>query len=419
MPAHSRITRLAPGSWRSALAGAILLLCGLALLLAAIGTLRPTGRAERRPPPVSANAPAPAGPLPAVEPLIVREMTPDAARRINAAVPFVAGPVPPAPPFRFTGDPAERERALACLASALWYEAGNDPVGQQAVAQVVLNRLRHPAYPKSICGVVFQGAERRTGCQFTFTCDGALARRPAPPAWQAARGVAAKALDGFVYKPVGTATHYHTDWVVPYWSATLDKIAQVHTHLFFRWRGGWGRPAALVRAYQGPEPLDPRIAWAADPALAPPGAPAAPGALAAFAALPPERETLFIPGLPTAALKGAIVRLMDAERAEYGLQLDPAAFPGSYAIVALAICRDKPACTVTGWTRPDRIPHALPVPMPAMRAAAFLYRKTASGREDAYWNCRQFTRDNREQCLPGTEPETTAPTSTPATPPVG
>lgn len=337
----------------------------------------------------------------------MRAVTPETARAINAAVPFVAGPIAPAPPFRFTGPASERERALTCLASALWYEAGDDAIGQQAVAQVVLNRLRHPAYPKSVCGVVFQGSERKTGCQFTFTCDGALTRRPSAEAWTHARAVAGKALDGFVLKAVGTATHYHTDWVVPYWSATLDKIAMVHTHIFFRWRGGWGQPGAFVRRYQGPEPLDARIAWLADPKLVPPGsvAPTMPGALAAYASLPVEREMLFIPGLPTAALKGSTVRLMDEAKAEYGLELDGTAFPGSYAIVALAICKGKPACTVMGWTKAERIPATLPVPMPAMRSASFLYRKTASGREDAYWNCRQFQRDNPAQCLPGTEPE--------------
>ena len=333
-------------------------------------------------------------------------------------MPFVSGPIPPAPPFRFAAAPGEKERALTCLASAVWYEAGGDQIGQQAVAQVVLNRLRHPAYPKSVCGVVFQGSERKTGCQFTYTCDGALTRRPSPEAWKQARGVAEKALSGFVYKPVGTATHYHTDWVVPYWSATLDKIAQVHTHLFFRWRGGWGQPAAFSRQYQGPEPLDSRIAWLADPKLVPPGSipPTAPGALAAYASLPQERDILYIPGLPTAALKGAIVRLMDETKAEYGLELDPAAFPGSYAIVALAICKGKSPCTVMGWTKPERIPQDLPVPMPAMRSASFLYRKTGGGREDAYWNCRQFTRDNPAQCLPGTEPEARAPAGSGAAP---
>jgi hypothetical protein len=126
--------------------------------------------------------------------------------------------------------------------------------GQRAVAQVVLNRLRHPAYPNSVCGVVFQGSERSTGCQFTFTCDGALARTPHPVLWQRARKIAEAALAGFVYKPVGWATHYHTNWVVPYWSSSLVKAAIVGTHIFYRWTGGWGTGPAFRTGYAGAEP---------------------------------------------------------------------------------------------------------------------------------------------------------------------
>ncbi|MDE8453312.1 cell wall hydrolase, partial [Klebsiella pneumoniae] len=93
-----------------------------------------------------------------------------------ASVPFVEGPNPAARPFRLPGDAPQQARAIDCMAAAVLYEAGDDPVGQRAVAQVVINRVRHPAFPKTICGVVFQGSERPTGCQFTFTCDGALVR---------------------------------------------------------------------------------------------------------------------------------------------------------------------------------------------------------------------------------------------------
>ncbi|MFD2579577.1 cell wall hydrolase [Novosphingobium colocasiae] len=155
---------------------------------------------------------------------------------------------------------ADYARALDCLASAVWYEAGDDRGGQQAVAQVVLNRLRHPAYPHTVCGVVYQGAQRSTGCQFTFTCDGALARRPSVAGWQRARETARAFLAGTTDPRVGMATHYHTDWVHPYWSASLDKIAKVGTHLFFRWHGGWGRRAAFASGYAGGEQREPRLA---------------------------------------------------------------------------------------------------------------------------------------------------------------
>ena len=117
----------------------------------------------------------------------------------------------------------------------------------------MLNRVRHPAYPNSVCGVVFQGAERRTGCQFTFTCDGALARTPMPSLWKQARKIAEAALSGSVYKPVGWATHYHTNWVVPYWSSSLVKAAIVGTHIFYRWTGGWGTGPAFRNRYAGTE----------------------------------------------------------------------------------------------------------------------------------------------------------------------
>jgi hypothetical protein len=146
-------------------------------------------------------------------------------------------------------------KSLACLTAAVYYEAATESVdGQRAVAQVVLNRLRHPAYPNSVCGVVFQGSERSTGCQFTFTCDGALARAPHAGIWARSRAVAEAALAGSVYAPVGWATHYHTNWVVPYWSSSLTKVANVGTHIFYRWEGGWGRAPAFRDSHSGTEP---------------------------------------------------------------------------------------------------------------------------------------------------------------------
>ena len=107
--------------------------------------------------------------------MIVQPMAPDQALKVNAEIPVASGPNPAADAFLFKGDAQAREQALNCLASAVYYEAGNqDENGERAVAQVVLNRVRHPAFPASICGVVYQGSTRPTGCQFTFTCDGSL-----------------------------------------------------------------------------------------------------------------------------------------------------------------------------------------------------------------------------------------------------
>ncbi|MGO1303857.1 MAG: cell wall hydrolase, partial [Sphingomonas parapaucimobilis] len=133
--------------------------------------------------------------LPPVEPVAFVDMNPDEARAYNAGVPFSTDPNPAARPFLYRGSAEDKARALDCLAAGVLYEAGDDARGEQAVAQVVLNRLRHPAFPKTVCGVVFEGQERSTGCQFTFTCDGALTKwQPPEAAWTRARQIAAMAL---------------------------------------------------------------------------------------------------------------------------------------------------------------------------------------------------------------------------------
>ena len=116
---------------------------------------------------------------PAPPPLLVRQIAPEQALQVNQTIPIAAGPNPAARPFAFKGNSAAARAALECLASAVYYEAGDqDDNGERAVAQVVLNRVRHPAFPGSVCDVVYQGSTRATGCQFTFTCDGSLYRRP-------------------------------------------------------------------------------------------------------------------------------------------------------------------------------------------------------------------------------------------------
>jgi hypothetical protein len=159
-------------------------------------------------------------------------------------------------PFFTPGSGITHARAQECLAQAVWYEAASESeAGQRAVAQVVLNRVAHPAWPSSVCGVVYQGSERSTGCQFTFTCDGSLARRPSGPSWARAQRIAADALSGSVYAPVGLATHYHTLWVNPYWAGTLDHLGTIGAHRFYRNRGASGMAGAFTSGYAGLEPL--------------------------------------------------------------------------------------------------------------------------------------------------------------------
>jgi len=162
----------------------------------------------------------------------------------------------PAQPFRLTGSATDRDRALQCLTAAIYYEAASEPDdGQRAVAQVVLNRVRHPAFPNSVCGVVYQGSERR-GCQFSFACDGALARgAPDRRYWDRAMRVALAALDGAVFTPVGLATHYHTYAVTPSWNRALVMTGAFGAHFFHRWKGWWGTAAAFSQAYAGHEPF--------------------------------------------------------------------------------------------------------------------------------------------------------------------
>lgn len=176
-------------------------------------------------------------PLPDVEPGVRPKLSMAEARASNAAVPIDSGRRGTALPFRFTGGPAAREQASECLATAALYEAGDDARGQRAVIQVVLNRVRAAGFPKTVCGVVYQGYARATGCQFSFTCDGSVERRPIHAGWAQARREARRALGGYVERRVGKATHYHTDWMVPFWRDTLTKVARVGPHLFYV-RGG-------------------------------------------------------------------------------------------------------------------------------------------------------------------------------------
>ena len=180
----------------------------------------------------------------------------DQAKLINAALPFAGGPVQSARPFEVDGSEIDQRRALLCLTQAVYYEAGFEPLeGRRAVAQVVLNRMRHPAFPKSVCGVVYQRNSTPV-CQFTFVCDGSLYRRPAAGAWRDAENVARAALAGYVDTSVGSATHYHADYVAPRWAPLLAKVAQIGQHIFYRWPGAWGQPASFTGRYIG-EPRDP------------------------------------------------------------------------------------------------------------------------------------------------------------------
>ncbi|MBE1526188.1 spore germination cell wall hydrolase CwlJ-like protein [Sphingopyxis sp. OAS728] len=329
----------------------------------------------------------PADVVPEVAPMELAPVTEDDARAQNAEVALITKGFVAARPFVYAGGGDAKARARDCLAAAMLYEAGDDAKGQQAVGQVVINRARHPAFPKSICGVVFQGSERTTGCQFTFTCDGALNRRYSDAAWQRARNNADMMLSGGTYPPVGLATHYHTDWVRPYWSDSLEKIAIVDTHLFFRWPGYWGTPGAFRGAVSGSD-----------------------GPVAKLAAISPLHAIAL--GLPTDLATGVDANAAVGEarvvagagesagRDTIYTQLDRKAAPESFVTTALRLCGDKPYCKFMGWTNPTLKPNSDAMSDTQRAAMTFSYlRDDKAGFEKALWNCSEYKRDDARQCM--------------------
>jgi hypothetical protein len=240
----------------------------------------------------------------------VMPLAPAEASAINAERPVDVASLVPAQALRIASESAAGlgyAAALRCLTQAVYYEAASEPdQGQRAVAQTVLNRVRHPAFPNTVCGVVFQGSERVTGCQFSFTCDGSLARTPSVHGWARAERVAREALSGRVEAAVGNATHYHANYVVPYWAPTLDKAATIGAHIFYLMRGVLGSPRAFHARYDIALEASPVAALAAAVEENDPNSPAVPDPLALPSGLAPQfqapaeddRSGKLIPGLP-------------------------------------------------------------------------------------------------------------------------
>lgn len=315
-------------------------------------------------------------------------VTVDQARALNASAPFAGGALLPARPFKFAGASLDRKRARECLALAAMAEAGGSDRGQRAVMQVVLNRVRHPAFVNTICGVVFQGSRRATGCQFTFTCDGSLARSYSQAAWTEARRRADRALDGAVDGDVGTATHYHADYVLPVWSPQLEKLARVEAHLFFRWPGYWGSRDAARIAYRGAEP---DIA-----------------ALTARAAVKNDGDSL----APTdgsadnpsgstdddVGIGNVIIRHPDGGAFMVHLKR---VLPADAALrMGRRLCGGHGYCQVLAWTDRAAIPKGYPVPPSARIKLSFSYVLDASSAEIVLYDCKVFKATPRERCIP-------------------
>ena len=348
--------------------------------------------------------------LPTVMPFVSTEALPvtplaQIAFALNSSIPIRSQGAGVARPFLWAGSTVDRERATGCLAATGFYEAGTDPAEQRAVMQVVLNRVRHGNFPRSVCGVVFQGSQRSTGCQFTFTCDGAMQRRrPSPLEWERARQVALEMLTGRTEPIVGNATHYHTNWVHPYWSSQMQKIAAVDTHLFFRWRGRPGNPQAFSNAYAGGEPnIDNMAAFSTGHQTV--------ASMQVTSSLP---STLVTPALPIApmptparaspALAGSGRALPDQAQAPdddiFFVLLERSADSDHFRRMAEQSCAGKPTCRYLGWTNGTQMARRFPISGSAIDALSFSYiRLSANEAGRAQWNCAEFPRDDQAQCL--------------------
>ncbi|MDF7774457.1 cell wall hydrolase [Sphingomonas sp. AOB5] len=378
------------------LLGILLVIALAALALPALIVANTPRTVVHKPPRVVlATRVVPRNELPTVEPVKLQEVAPTDAKTINDAIPFSTEPNPAARAFRIFGTMDSQARAIDCLAAGVYYEAGDDAIGQRAVAQVILNRMRHPAFPKTVCGVVFQGQERTTGCQFTFTCDGAMFRyKPTAAAWVRAQAVARMALNGSVYAPVGHATHYHTDWVVPYWSASLEKITEVHTHLFFRWTGWWGTPPAFTRAYAG---IEPNIGKMALISTAHTGAPLDPS-LALTTATPESLDPLA--SVNPEAIKAGDVPGPQPDGNSFLMTIPKGMSPNDFASLAIRTCGDRPYCKFMAWADPAKTPRNLPLGSSQVASMSFSYlRDQNQGFAKALWNCEQYQRPSPVQCM--------------------
>jgi len=142
-----------------------------------------------------------------------------------------------ATPVRALGDRARHlEQERRCLATGVYFEArGETYLGQMAVAEVIVNRVASKYYPNTICGVVFQGSYRRTGCQFSFTCDGESDRPRDLHAWRKAQYLASLVTMGILRERLiaENVTHYHADYVEPFWASSLYRVAKIGRHIFY------------------------------------------------------------------------------------------------------------------------------------------------------------------------------------------
>ncbi len=369
-------------------------LLALPFLLLALFANPPAPVVEPEASETSVTVAPPELPATAKDTVILSELGSDDALARNELVAFAAiGPGKPLP-FAFRGSAADRLRARDCLALAGMAEAGNDDAGQRAVMQVVLNRVRHPAFAKTVCGAVFEGSQRPTGCQFSFTCDGSLARRYPDAAWSSARTRADAMLDGATEPAVGNATHFHADYVYPWWSDQLDKVARVGPHLFFRWRGFWGSRTALSARYGGGEPDPLRLR---ETALAVAEANPLPTLLQSGTAV----RSITAPPSSAAPAESAGAPPTSPGPGVHFVLLTPSDSPQALVERARALCPGTRYCQVYGWEDAANIPSQLPLSSDARRTLRFSFLpERAANPETIYFDCRLFPVTEGGRCLP-------------------
>ncbi|QIG53183.1 cell wall hydrolase [Altererythrobacter sp. BO-6] len=293
-----------------------------------------------------------------------------------------------AQPFHDKRGAIDRNRAAECLAAAAWYEAGNDPVGQRAVIQTVVNRVNNASFPNTFCGVVFEGSELPTGCQFTFTCDGSLERRrPSPSAWKSALALSQQALAGFVEKNVGTATHYHAAYVNPWWSGKLERLSMVGPHIFYRWPGGKGTLSGQRRL--GTEGIYDELRERS---------------LAETAAL--ENATV-VPGIMPVD-KGPVYELSahanppkSPQSSAIFLTVEQGEPSGRWAMAAMKACKGQSDCQVLGYAGKEQmLRNQAGAPAERSRPIFLFIRDAASAMSLALWDCEKVDRPSAKECLP-------------------
>lgn len=313
----------------------------------------------------------------------------NAERENDATLEFPSG-------FKFAGSQISRFRAVDCLAAAAYYEAGADPDDQSAVIQVILNRVRHPLYPSSVCGVVFQGAQGGGTCQFTFACDGSMRRRPSPAAFDSARHVAERALNGYIHAAVGTSTHYHADYVVPYWSSGLAKLATVGRHVFYRFHGRAGRRELTTSAPATIEELPTRhLAYLDSHRSAPDVTDRGEvPELVTVAHLsesgPLSENRMSAPITPAPAARNARVIVADMTQPL-----------GRWALDALNSCGSSEGCVVVAYAGQSGAAAHRRWGVTSQERPVFAFvRDNGTGMQLPFWDCDRFPRSNAAQCLP-------------------